>query len=128
MMDLMEIFENVMGHTKVQGEQLDSIEANLTAAAQQVHEGTSELIDASKMRSRFYPVVGAVVGGVIAGPVGLWVGLKVAGLTAVAGAGLGTLAGSYLKGKEASEAERLGQLHATSGLGRRPRAADKKHD
>eukprot|EP00053_Salpingoeca_punica_P012048 m.107488 g.107488 ORF g.107488 m.107488 type:complete len:321 (-) comp15843_c0_seq4:857-1819(-) len=116
MEDLLVCFENVLGIVHEQGQHLDEIAANMSSASAHVTAGTKQLIDASKMRSRYYPVLGAVVGGAIAGPVGMWAGMKLVGLTAIAGASIGTLAGSWLKSKELKETAELEQLNETSSF------------
>lgn len=50
------------------------------------------------------------------GPVGMWAGMKLVGLTAIAGASIGTLAGSWLKSKELKETAELEQLNETSSF------------
>ncbi|MCI4391346.1 hypothetical protein PGIGA_G00133090 [Pangasianodon gigas] len=79
-----------------QQEKIDSIEANVSAAAANVEEGTHSLGKAARSSLAVLPVAGAVVGTVLAGPLGLLAGFKVAGVAAAVGGGLLGFAGGNL--------------------------------
>ncbi|KAF7691895.1 syntaxin-17 [Silurus meridionalis] len=89
-----------------QQEKIDSIEANVSAAAVNVEEGTRSLGKAARSSLAALPIAGAVVGTVLAGPLGLLAGFKVAGLAAAVGGGvLGFAGGSFIRRRKKERVE-----------------------
>ncbi|XP_072548296.1 syntaxin-17 [Salminus brasiliensis] len=98
-----------------QQEKIDSIEANVSVAADNVEEGTRSLGKAARASLAVIPVAGAVVGTVLAGPLGLLAGFKVAGVAAAVGGGLlGFAGGNLIQRKKRERVElQLQQLDNT---------------
>ncbi|KAG8193507.1 hypothetical protein JTE90_003719 [Oedothorax gibbosus] len=92
-----------------QQESVDSIQANVVEARENVHAGAGHLRKAALLQATSLPLAGALIGGVLLGPVGALVGLKLAGCVGCAAGGgvLGYTAGARLKKR---------QQHAIEGI------------
>ncbi|EEC13786.1 syntaxin, putative, partial [Ixodes scapularis] len=80
-----------------QREQVQSIEAHVTAADENVQQGTKHLIRASQLQRTLLPVTGALLGLALGGPVGMVVGAKMAFGCALGGSILGFTGGRALQ-------------------------------
>lgn len=80
-----------------QREQVQSIQAHVTAADENVQQGTKHLIRASQLQRTLLPVTGALLGLALGGPVGMVVGAKMAFGCALGGSLLGFTGGRALQ-------------------------------
>lgn len=98
--DLHEIFVKFQQVIDTQKDTVNTIDKNVEAVALNVETGTATLANAERLKTVWYPIVGAVIGGCIAGPIGLVTGLKVGGLAFLSGTALGFTGGRILKKKK----------------------------
>ncbi|CAN7941826.1 unnamed protein product [Ixodes hexagonus] len=80
-----------------QREQVQSIEAHVTAADESVQQATKHLIRASQLQKTLLPMTGALLGLALGGPVGMVVGAKMAIGCALGGSLLGFTGGRALQ-------------------------------
>ncbi|KAK3913227.1 Syntaxin-17 [Frankliniella fusca] len=101
--DLHEVYSILHSLTEAQGEVVNNIDDNVSAATENVHQGNLNLKRALKYKSAMYPLMGAAVGTLVGGPVGLLIGLKAGGCAAVGGGLLGFFGGRILKKSQANK-------------------------
>jgi len=98
--DVAEMFKDVRVMLQAQQEDLNQVEQNVNVAKVSVIKGEQELIQASKLHSRFTKVAtiaaGGLLGFVVGGPVGAIYGAKTAAVGLSASVAVGGLGGAML--------------------------------
>ncbi|XP_066250064.1 syntaxin-17 [Euwallacea similis] len=95
--DLLEIHKDLHKLVKAQGEQVEEVEINVTAAQDNIQAGFLDVVKVNKLKVVTYPATGAFVGSLIGGPIGFLAGIKVGGLAALGCAVAGYMGGKLLK-------------------------------
>ncbi|XP_011499683.1 PREDICTED: syntaxin-17 [Ceratosolen solmsi marchali] len=102
---LQQLFIDFNQIVHVQSESVSRIENDIVETQVNVQDGENYLKQASKYKIVAYPLAGALLGSCLGGPVGLLVGLKFGGLTAIGGGLLGFTGGTILKKKCHTDSE-----------------------
>lgn len=121
--DLNEIFIKFQQVIDTQKDTVSTIDKNVETVALNVETGIATLAHAERLKTVWYPLVGAVIGGCIAGPIGLVTGLKVGGLAILSGTALGFTGGRILKKKKEDS-----YTPSTDGVVSSVSESDKKED
>ncbi|XP_037283100.1 syntaxin 17 isoform X2 [Rhipicephalus microplus] len=118
--DLHDLMHNFSDLVYAQREKVETIQANVTEADEQVQHAVTHLARAAMLRRAFFPLTGALVGLTLGGPVGLVIGTKMA-LGCALGAGfLGYTGGKVLQRRAEQDETPVGMEIELQETSKRP--------
>lgn len=118
--DLHDLMHNFSDLVYAQREKVETIQANVTEADEQVQHAVTHLARAAMLRRAFLPLTGALMGLTLGGPVGLVIGTKMA-LGCALGAGfLGYTGGKVLQRRAEQDETPVGMEIELQETSKRP--------